>query len=358
MGERDLAAALGGALTAEGLVEVEHRLPLPARHGRWTLEPGVAGHLAPLGFEAGEALFLDTETTGLAGGTGTTAFLVGAARVAGEALLVRHYLLTRFAGEPAMLAALAAFAAGARTLVTFNGRSFDLPLLAARYRLAGLPDPFAGRPHADLLHPVRRAFARRWADCRLATAERELLGFLREGDLPGAEVPAVWLHWLRVGDAGRLPAVLAHNRWDLVSLAALLPALDAAFAAPHAHGADILAIARGRRTREGPEAAHRLLAASRAGLDTSGLLELARLARGQGDPDTALAIWRELAAGDHPRALEALARHAEHRDRDLEMAARLVERLLALEPWSAAHRARAARIAEKRRRAPGSPGLA
>jgi len=342
--EDELAARLGGTVVSNGLVAVEHRLPLPAPHGRWAIRHEAAAYLESLGVPGCAALFLDTETTGLAGGTGTTAFLVGAARVDGDVLVLRQYLLTRFAGEPAMLDEVERFGAGADTLVTYNGKAFDLPLLTARYQLCRRTDPFAGRTHADLLHPVRRAFGRRWPDCRLASVEAHLLGFARPDDLPSAEVPAAWSRWLREGRADRLPAVLDHNRWDLLSLAALLPALAVAFSAPDEHGADIAAVARDRGDRIGASAAHELLAAHEDRLDDRGLLALAALARRRGDRAKALAIWGRLAARGHPEGLERLAKHAEHVERDLPAALALTLRLIELEPWREPHRRRFARL--------------
>jgi hypothetical protein len=242
-----LAERLAGAVRAAGLIEIAHRFPLAHRHGAQSL----AG-LARAEFElpalphAGHWVFLDTETSGLAGGTGTIAFLVGAARVQDGALEVRQWLLTGFGGEAAQLHAVAAFGADAG-LVSYNGKSFDLPLLAARQRLHGVRDAFAGRAHLDLLHPTRRAFSTRWDDCRLATAERRLLGFSRVDDLPGAQVPAAWFGWLQRGDWRPLREVLRHNLWDLVSLAALLPALEDCYAAPQAFGADAHGVARAWR---------------------------------------------------------------------------------------------------------------
>lgn len=339
-----LSERLGGTLVADGLVALEHRVPLPARHGRWGVDHDAPAHLAALGLPAEKPLFLDTETTGLAGGTGTTAFLVGLARLEGGALLIRQYLLTRFGGEPALLRAVADFGGGAGTLVSFNGKCFDLPLLATRYRLAGQADPFQGLPHADLLHPVRRAFRHQWDDCRMATLEARLLDFVRPADLPSAEVPEVWLRWLRHRDPGRLPLVLEHNRWDLISLAALVPALAAAYASPGRHGADPVAVARHRREREGAGSARALLVSSRARLDARGLHELARLARRDGDRTLAVEVWADLAARGDARALEALAKHAEHAERDPARARSLTERLLAIEPRCEAHRRRAARL--------------
>ena len=165
--------------------------------------------------------FLDTETTGLAGGTGTLAFVVALADWRGERLRVRQLLLTRPAGEAAMLDCFAAWWQPGDELVSYNGRSFDAPLLATRCRLHRRANPLLERVHHDLLHRVRRRYRGRWENCRLITAERELLGVQRIDDLPGSAAPAAWRDWLANGRAGELLRVLDHNRQDLVSLALL-----------------------------------------------------------------------------------------------------------------------------------------
>ncbi len=242
-----LAEHLEGRVLGKGVIEVARGFPLTHRHGTQPLDT-----LARMDFDlpavplAACWAFVDTETSGLAGGTGTVAFLIGAARVEHGTLAVRQWLLTGFGGEVAQLDAAVGFVAGAG-LVSYNGKSFDLPLLAARQRLHGARDAFAGRAHLDLLHPTRRAFASRWDDCRLATTERRLLGFSRVDDLPGALVPAAWFGWLHRGDWRPLADVLRHNLWDLVSLAALLPALEACYAVPQAFGADPHGVARAWR---------------------------------------------------------------------------------------------------------------
>ena len=207
---------------------------MPFRHGRTPLAPGLLGLASvPLRrgstrlLPAGRVLFLDTETSGLAGGTGTFVFLLGLARVRDEGLELSQHLATGFAGEAALLRALESALDCADCLVTYNGKSFDVPLLRTRLALARRPDAFAGKAHGDLLHATRRLLARGWPDCRLQTAEREALGFTRTDDLPGAQVPQAWQCWLRQGEAAPLAAVLAHNRDDLLSLAALLSRLNA-----------------------------------------------------------------------------------------------------------------------------------
>lgn len=274
-----LAERLGGAVPASGLIELRHRFALGRRHGHRSLtgllepEPGLPR--APAG---GDWLFLDTETSGLSGGTGTLAFLLGLARVDGDTFEVRQWLLTAFAGEPAMLAAARDWG-GDGVLVTYNGKCFDAPLLATRLRLHGEDAGYVGRPHLDLLFPTRRAFARRWEDCRLVTAERRLVGFSRPDDIPGAEVPAAWFDWLHRGEWARLAEVVRHNLWDLLSLAALLPALRDAYRQPHATGADAGAVARAWAVAGEHARAIEVLSADVAALDDDGLAQLARLQR-------------------------------------------------------------------------------
>ncbi|MEN1939819.1 ribonuclease H-like domain-containing protein [Luteimonas sp. MJ246] len=171
-------------------------------------------------------LAFDTETTGLAGGTGTRAFMIGAADWRDGGLRIRQLCITKLAAEEAMLRAFAGWLGEETALVSYNGKSYDRPLLSTRYRLARLPDPVFGRRHIDLLHPVRRRYRGVWANCRLATVEQELLGVLREDDLPGSEAPGAWLGYLRGGSASKLRRVGLHNAQDLRSLCGLLEALQ------------------------------------------------------------------------------------------------------------------------------------
>jgi len=170
----------------------------------------------------GRLLHFDTETTGLAGGTGTRAFMIGAADWVDGRFRIRQLTLTTMAAETAMLRTFAQWLSEDSVLVSYNGKCYDAPLLATRYRLARLPNPLTGLGHLDLLHPVRRHWKHHWPNCRLATAERQLLGVVREDDLPGAEAPAAWLIYLRGGSASNLRRVAAHNAQDLKSLAGVL----------------------------------------------------------------------------------------------------------------------------------------
>lgn len=172
-----------------------------------------------------DLLCFDTETTGLAGGTGTRAFMIGAAdRVDGQ-LRIRQLMTTTIAAEHAMLEVFAGWLQPDTVLVSYNGRSYDAPLLKTRYRLARLPCPISPLAHLDLLHPVRRRYRGHWENCRLATVERQLLRVLREDDLPGSEAPRAWRDYLAGGPATNLRRVLAHNHTDVRSLMQLLARL-------------------------------------------------------------------------------------------------------------------------------------
>jgi uncharacterized protein YprB with RNaseH-like and TPR domain len=180
-----------------------------------------------------DLLFFDTETTGLAGGTGTRAFMIGAADWHVDAdgqqgLRVRQLLIATMAAETAMLREFAGWLAPRTVLSSYNGRCYDTPLLKTRFRLARLPEPMGGLDHVDLLFPTRRRYRGHWENCRLATIERQLLRIVREDDLPGSEAPAAWLTWLRGGSARNLRRVGEHNHQDVVTLAQLFQRLVAA----------------------------------------------------------------------------------------------------------------------------------
>jgi len=177
---------------------------------------------------ASNLLFFDTETTGLAGGTGTRAFMIGAADWETGALRIRQLTIANMAAETAMLDAFQTWLTPETILVSYNGKCYDAPLLATRYRLARRANPLAGLVHVDLLYPSRRRWRGMYENCRLATIERMVLRVAREDDLPGAQAPAAWLSYLRGSSAENLRRVLTHNRQDVLSMSQLLRHLSAA----------------------------------------------------------------------------------------------------------------------------------
>jgi len=341
---------VGGELVdtpAGRLVTVRREFPLAHCHGRLALghaldaSPAVLGLIArseEVPAEARGLLFLDTETTGLAGGTGTYAFLVGVGHVEGDRFVVVQYFMRDFDEEPALLAALEPLLGRASGLVTFNGSGFDLPLLETRFVLARRRWP-AALGHLDLLRPARRVWAPRLADCRLLTLEREVLGLVREEDVPGALIPALYFDFLRSRRAAPLARVFSHNRADVLSLAGLLGWFARALAGGGALDVqpwELVGLGRLWEREDRDRSAVYYRAALEAGLD--GLearwvrLRLAlwekRLARW----DVACALWEAVASAGgfdlHP--WEELAKYHEHRRRDFARARDIVCRALGL----------------------------
>jgi uncharacterized protein YprB with RNaseH-like and TPR domain len=331
-----------------------------------------------LGLLAGAAcgrnlLFVDLETTGLAGGAGSYAFLVGCGWFESGRFHVRQFLLSSFASERALLEAVTDVADAADALVTYNGKSFDLPLIDTRYALNRLPTPFEGMPHVDMLHHARRLWHAHDDGHRLSGLESSLLGHEREGDVPGFEIPSRYFHYVRTGDARGLGPVLEHNRRDLLSLTLLTARaaqlLDEGVAATTT-AREALGI--GRLYERSGMTADALACYVRAvdmgpGVCAEALHAHAVLLRRLRRYDAAADAWQRLLdLGDSsPRlqreAAEALAVHHEHRLRSLPSARRLAIQTLQFELTTTRRHAteyRLARLDRKLARADAAmPGL-
>lgn len=292
----------------------------PAMLALLALDPALSA-LDPKGF-----VYLDTETTGLAGGTGTVPFLIGAAYFEdGSGDLVLEQLLLRQLGEEApMLERFSVIANRATAFVSYNGKSFDLPLLRTRLVLSRLPE-LAPKPHLDLVHVARRVHKKRLGVCKLVTLEEHVLGFLREGDVPGGEVVARYRHFLRSGDDSALLGVVDHNAWDIVALAALVGLYGAPLEGIDA--VDLAEVARTLRRAKDFERARTLVDAAIArGGGAEALRASAEIARAKGERDRAVSDYEALLATvDEPAARLALAKLYEHHVRAPAQALRLVE---------------------------------
>ena len=184
---------------------------------QWAHDPRIAD--LPLSTLA----FLDTETSGLTGGTGTYAFLVGAARFIDGKFVLKQFFMRDPAEEAALLEGLADFLAPARALVTFNGKAFDAPILVTRYLMNRMPVPFKGYSHIDLLPLARRLWRDRLESRALKYLEEHVLGMRRTSEeVPGYEIPWLYMDYLRTRDARPLAGVFYHNAMDMVAMAALL----------------------------------------------------------------------------------------------------------------------------------------
>ena len=200
-------------------------------------------------YAPGSFAFLDTETTGLQGGAGTYAFLIGVGRFDGEEFQLAQFFMRDPVEEPAQLSALEEFIAPCDALVTFNGKAFDLPLLWSRYIVQGWRPPFAETAHVDLLHLARRLWRDRLPNRSLGSLEVEILGAARTNeDVPGWQIPQMYFDYLRSGDARPLKSVFYHNAVDVVSMAALFNHMAAVLADPLGgqvdDGIDVVAMAK------------------------------------------------------------------------------------------------------------------
>jgi len=289
---------------------------------------------------ANRVIFFDLETTGLSGGAGTLPFLAGCGWFEGEAFRVRQFFLPAPSGERAMLDALARVLDDASLLVTYNGRTFDVPLMETRWAFHRAEAATDELPHFDMLPSARRLWGRREArelderSCSLSALERSVLGFHRLADVPGFEIPMRYFHFLRTGDAAAIEGVLEHNRHDLLSLAGVMSqAFWLAREGPDACRDASEQLGLGRlfeRAGDLDRAVHAYeLAARSTNTDVrpQALVRLGTLLGRQGRHDEAAAAWQGIVEragrGRQPmsalerRAVEALAIHHEHRARDL-----------------------------------------
>jgi len=292
--------------------------------------------------------FLDTETSGMAGGTGTYAFLVGAGRFEenasgraprpqpaplsrGGQAQDRSFHLQQFfmrdpSEEPALLEALAEFLAPCSALVTYNGKAFDAPLLRTRYTLHSIPVPFEDYAHVDLLHLARRLWRDRLPSRTLKYIEENVLDAPRTSEeVPGYEIPWLYFDYLRTGDASPLKGVFYHNAMDIVALAALFSHTVAMLHDPFdesiQHGLDVIALAKLYEDLGRWEMASRLY---ERGLEMhleeadfwKAVRRLSVLQKRRGDLDEAVRWWEQAAAQGHVYAHVELAKYYEHRRRD------------------------------------------
>jgi len=294
------------------------------------LEAISEGTVAP--FPCGRWAFLDTETTGLAGGSGTYAFLIGVGRITPEGFRLRQFFMREQGEEASLLHALAGHLAEFDLLITYNGKAYDQPLLETRYRMARARTPFARLQHLDLLFGARRLWKLRFDNCRLVELENQILGVEREGDLPGEMIPYVYFEYLRTREAFRVAPILHHNGMDILTLACLTAIVPAAFRspveAPLAHGAEMVGLGRWLRRAEREECALALFRRAitqglRDDLLFRTMWDVGMIEKKLGREAAALAAFTELASCRNLyrlAALEELAKYYEHRERNYTMA--------------------------------------
>jgi uncharacterized protein YprB with RNaseH-like and TPR domain len=336
--------------TPSGPLHVRIERLAPSHHvGRIPVSAAVAARaeaLALLSLDPGladadprDALFLDTETTGLGGGAGTLAFVIGLASFDGDVLVMEQLILRTPAEEQPLLERIAERISAASMLVTYNGKAFDLPMLRGRYVMNRLPE-LPERPHLDLLHIGRRIHKSRIGGCSLKALESEVLGFVRDTDIDGGDVAPRYGHFLRTGDEAVLRAVVDHNAWDVVSMAALLGLYGEPLETLHCE--DLLGLARTyRRAKALDEAVRVADVAVVRGAGPEALRVRGEIAKARGDRARALSDFEELASVvDDPSVRLELAKLYEHFVKAPARALELVNRGTN-EPDAAAERRRA-----------------
>lgn len=276
--------------------------------------------------------FLDTETTGLAGGSGTYAFLIGVGRITPEGFFLRQFFMRDLHEEASLLHRLAEHLSQFETLITYNGKTYDQPLIETRYRMARAKPPFASLEHFDLLFGARRLWKLRFESCRLVELENQILGIEREGDLPGEMIPYVYFEFLRTKEPFRLVPILHHNALDILTLACLTAIVPWVFRSPEdaplAHGTEMVGLGRWLVKLDQDEKALVLFRrAMEKGLPDELLFrtlwDIGRIEKRLQRPQAALAVFSELAGCRNLfryQALEELAKYYERGEKNYSLA--------------------------------------
>lgn len=336
---------------------VEQTFPLNYRHGGEFLQASLShsgelfarftGNPVLAELDLSRAAFIDTETTGLAGGTGTYAFLIGVGHFDGDSFRLQQFFMRDYDEEAALLHHLADTLEPLQGIVSFNGRAFDLPLLETRFLLSRLYPGLLDMPHLDLLHPARRMWKSRLSSCALSSLEANVLDVRRDGrDVPGMLIPYMYFRFLQTGDASEISRIFYHNAQDILSLVTLTSRLAALYQTPlqgqPANGQDLLSIG---RICEGLEliadAERAYLHALNDSLQPSVRVEieqrLSLLYKKANRWEEAISLWEGLRASAYSGIFAhiELAKYYEHHVRDYEYALTLA--LLARERWVSAY---------------------
>ena len=328
------------------IFSLNHSYPEHHQHGHLPLKP-LTSHdwlaqwaKAPSTPDLESLVFLDTETTGLSGGTGTMPFMIGAGRFIADQFVVEQFFVRNPAEETAQLAALSEFVEGVEGIVTYNGKSFDMPIINTRYIMQRLSNPFTAAAHFDLLHFTRRIWKSRLGQCNLGNIETQILGFQREqADIPGYLVPDFYREFLFTGDATHMPGIFYHNEIDVLSLSALFSWLAAILEDPSddrfTEPGDLLSVGRVLEILEREPLADQVYSSARLQqLEETdrqkSLLLRARLQKRTGNLQEASRLWQEAAALGAIEALIELAKYYEHHLRHYEDALRFTEQALSI----------------------------
>ncbi|MGD0916960.1 MAG: ribonuclease H-like domain-containing protein [Thermodesulfobacteriota bacterium] len=286
-----------------------------------------------------KTLFLDTETTGLTGGTGTFVFMVGLGFFQGDGFLVHQLFMRDYTEEKASLSILKNLLESFEFLITFNGRYYDIPLLETRFILSHMASRIREMPNFDLLYPARRIWKGAYENCRLVTLESKLLGIERENDVPSEWIPYLYFDYLKTGDAQRIHQVFYHNQMDILSMVALAGRIHLVYHDPQAarsrKGVEHFALGRlfwdHGRLEKAITCFEIALKRCEDELAWEVMKWLSRAFKKTGQAEKAQSLWGEMVTWPHKRdgfPYVELAKYYEHRLKDCERAIAFVEQAL------------------------------
>jgi len=286
-----------------------------------------------------KALFLDTETTGLAGGTGTFAFMIGLGFFEGDGFLVHQFFMRDYSEERASLSLLKGLLESFQFLITFNGRVYDIPLLETRFILSRLPSKIKEMPNFDLLYPSRRIWKGAYDNCRLITLESQLLGMERGDDVPSEWIPYLYFDYLQTGDASKIHQVFYHNQMDILSMVALAGRIHLTYHDPQAarprKGIEHFALGRLFWEHRYPEKAISCFEIALKRCDENLSWEVMRwlsmALKKTGQGEKARSLWEEMVTWPYQKdtfPYIELAKYHEHRLKDFDRAVAYVEKAL------------------------------
>jgi uncharacterized protein YprB with RNaseH-like and TPR domain len=286
-----------------------------------------------------KALFLDTETTGLAGGTGTFAFMIGLGFFEGDGFLVHQFFMRDYSEERASLSLLKGLLESFQFLITFNGRLYDIPLLETRFILSRLPSKIREMANFDLLYPSRRIWKGAYDNCRLITLESQLLGMERRDDVPSEWIPYLYFDYLQTGDASKIHRVFYHNQMDILSMVALAGRIHLTYHDPQAaqprKGIEHFALGRLFWEHRYPEKAISCFEIALKRCDENLSWEVMRwlsmALKKTGQGEKARSLWEEMVTWPYQKdtfPYIELAKYHEHRLKDFDRAVAYVEKAL------------------------------
>lgn len=324
---------------------IENRYPLSHLHGGCKLGDAInvgsdiiaaLGGVDCEGLRSERLLYLDTETTGLSGGAGTVAFLVGVGFFEEDTYIVRQYFMRDYNEEAAMLTELQQLFSRYQGFVTFNGKSFDINLLQSRFISNRLRPSFRDMPDVDLLYPSRRVWRLKLDSCRLSSLEENVLGEHRHDDIPGVLIPSVYFKYLDDRDATDIKRVIRHNELDILSMVSLLARLSSMLQSPLSQtdgGYELLGLGRifeaNGKTDCMLECLEACAGSEHYTIRSQAIKRLTGVYKRNGSYDRALEHWKTMElenSGFELFHLVEMAKYYEHKVKDIEFALVLVKK--------------------------------